>query len=418
MKFENTNTRRHSILRNPFTLITHDDLDGIGCAWLLKTFTGNVQNLHIVGYPQDVDNLTIDTSCPVVITDLAVSEDIYQQLRANNIPFIVVDHHHDTVQMTDANHPENYLSWFDNLDHFVENGICKVSATYLVYCMINDTYKFFGIDAEKLAESIPSAEVFFNNQCEYFWRTWDAVRYLSAAISQQDNGNVYTELFSTHEYGELFYHMITDYDATEPEYWNHASIFGTYLHIVTSSFRTLYQVVETSFDLRIMAMFDMLNRISDTITNTSNYKLYIEMIRKQYNQMCNARKVFITDLLDTSRFVTFLCLDGYTDCFTLTTRAYFESNKDEDKADVIVVRERKKQPDGMLKTTYSFRSCESSKAYARIIAEQYGGGGHDHAAGCSNQSKMIELDHLFRYDNLRHTDVYCKEFPDWLIKKD
>ena len=417
MKFEKTNTRRNSILRNPFTVITHDDLDGIGCAWLLKTFTGNVQNLHIVGYPQDVDNLTIDTSYPVVITDLAVSEEIYQQLRANNVPFIVVDHHHDTVQMADANHPENYLSWFDNLDHFVENEICKVSATFLVYCMINDTYKFFGIDTEDISDSIPSAETFFDNQRGGFWRTWDAVRYLSAAISQQDNGNVYTELFSSPEYGELLNHMATNYDVTEPEYWNHASIFGTYLHIVTSSFRTLYQAAETSFDLRIAAMFDMLNRISNTILIRSNHKLYIEMIRKQYNQMCNARRRYIYDANDPDKYVSFLCLDGYTDCFTLVTRAYFESATIS-KMDVIVVREQKQNPDGSIKTVYSFRSGETSKVYARTIAEHFGGGGHNHAAGCSNQSKMTEMDKLFGYNNLNYSELRLDDFPEWLIKKD
>ena len=416
MKFENMNKRRQEILRNPFTLITHDDLDGIGCAWLLKTFTGNVKNLHIVGYPQDVDNLTIDTTYPVVITDLAVSEEIYQQLRANSIPFIVIDHHHDTVQMADANHPENYLSWFDNLDHFVENGICKVSATYLVYCMINDVYRFFGIDMEKLAEYIPSAEAFFNNQRTYR-NDWESVRYVAAAISQQDLGNIYTGLFSEPNYGELYDHMVSYCDAEEPEYWEFAAIFGTYLHIMTSSFRTLYQAKDNSFDRRIEAMFDMLDCIDDTYSSAYRYNLYIEMIRKQYNQMCNARRRYIYDTNDPDKYVSFLCLDGYTDCFTLTTRAYFESATIS-KMDVIVVREQKQNPDGSMKTIFSFRSGETSKVYARTIAEYFGGGGHNHAAGCANQSKVTEMNKLFGYNDLNYTEVHLDEFPEWLIKKD
>lgn len=83
-----------------FSILTHWDLDGVGCAILLhKAFSKHINETYACGYgkiDKKLNQLARDGEQNIIITDLNLTEDQYNFVHENFQKYFIIDHHADT----------------------------------------------------------------------------------------------------------------------------------------------------------------------------------------------------------------------------------------------------------------------------------------------------------------------------------
>lgn len=433
MKINSIKNPIKELLESDFILITHDDLDGLGCRWAVEQYLSNMHVTKIVSYPSEVDNLEIDDSRAVLITDLAVETDIYDQLRNAGIRFLVIDHHPYTVKLAEEHpeeYPENFLAIGKNYKKYVKDGVCTKSATYLLMDTILEDSICINC---RIGSNLPH----------------NALNLVIAeAISMQDQGIVDSEFLldiTPRSYEGTTLDLVIDginqfitqraLSAAEgsthsmkvaiakEERFNEAvRSLGTFLMIATKCVEMQYQISpggnpDKSRSRRYTEIIKMLNRVAYPTFDTNGeariearpeHQVLCSILQREYRNMINGKKVILHSNTSRDRCMA-LCLNEYPLAFTLLSVTYFADPNipDPDKADVIVVRTKKGD-----KITYSFRTGEQSKVTARAIAEYGGGGGHRNAAGCNNQDAVVTYDRIFDYMDTYSTPAITTDCVD------
>ena len=95
----------------PFGVLTHHDLDGAGCAMLLKhCLYGQIIKIQTTGYSKiDKNSLKIKSE-NIFITDISLNQEQIDFINENFTNIILIDHHESSLQQTYPEHWDVNLS--------------------------------------------------------------------------------------------------------------------------------------------------------------------------------------------------------------------------------------------------------------------------------------------------------------------
>ncbi len=117
-------------------LITHNDLDGIGCEVVFKLLYGNEVDVFSLGYnkvnnivEQSLEELRLGAYEELFITDLSINEELAKIIDKEGLKVQLLDHHPSAIHLNKY----SFVQVIINLS----NGF-KNSGTYLSFCNLMD----------------------------------------------------------------------------------------------------------------------------------------------------------------------------------------------------------------------------------------------------------------------------------------
>lgn len=129
-------------------LITHNDLDGIGCEIVFKLLYGNEVDVFSLGYnevnnivEQSLEELRLGTYEELFITDLSINEELAKIIDKEGLKVQLLDHHPSAIHLNEYSFAQVIIN--------LSNGL-KNSGTYLSFCNLMDDL----IDKELYNESL------------------------------------------------------------------------------------------------------------------------------------------------------------------------------------------------------------------------------------------------------------------------
>lgn len=117
-------------------LITHNDLDGIGCEVVFKLLYGNEVDVLSLGYDkvnniveQSLEELRLGTYEKLFITDLSISEELAKIIDKEGLKVQLLDHHPSAIHLNEYPFAQVIIN--------LSNGL-KNSGTYLSFVNLMD----------------------------------------------------------------------------------------------------------------------------------------------------------------------------------------------------------------------------------------------------------------------------------------
>lgn len=117
-------------------LITHNDLDGIGCEIVFKLLYGNEVDVFSLGYnevnnivEQSLEELRLGTYEKLFITDLSINEELARIIDKEGLKVQLLDHHPSAIHLNKYSFAQVIIN--------LSNGL-KNSGTYLSFCNLMD----------------------------------------------------------------------------------------------------------------------------------------------------------------------------------------------------------------------------------------------------------------------------------------
>lgn len=117
-------------------LITHNDLDGIGCEIVFKLLYGNEVDVFSLGYnevnnivEQSLEELRLGTYEKLFITDLSINEELARIIDKEGLKVQLLDHHPSAIHLNEYSFAQVIIN--------LSNGF-KNSGTYLSFINLMD----------------------------------------------------------------------------------------------------------------------------------------------------------------------------------------------------------------------------------------------------------------------------------------
>jgi oligoribonuclease NrnB/cAMP/cGMP phosphodiesterase (DHH superfamily) len=323
-------------------LITHTDLDGLGCAILAKKVWGiSTNNILFVDYGEDmeIENLidrlkslggNIDK---LYITDLSFSKETLDALSKESfIDFIEVYDHHYATSTIDNNNESISIKY--------DGGVC---ATRLIYeTFKDDQLRYTGdIDYDKMSTIVDIADLYRVEMYAFDIATAMGLFVKNTKIFHNNPTQIdYTLMMKTLEY--LF----------------RVDVYGdSFIPIEENLTASLLEVLQQE-------------------SGSDYYKSVAHMLAKTYVDKYLHREA---TYLETDKGVKILIADDLNN-YNLVAHYFFKSKPD---ADMFIHINR-------LRGTVALRSHANSQFNVRPIAEQvFNGGGHENASGGRLEDKMM-----------------------------